>query len=111
MASKARSGNSYKTQYKAYIGNNSWFKNKKKRLEKRIRKNPLDIGAVNALKLLEAGTFKYSRNRKSAGKICKVDQFDVSMYKDKEPLPVVSDQLIGLGLANEKHTKPSRKSK
>jgi hypothetical protein len=100
MASKARSGNSYKTQYKAYIGNNTWYKNKKKRLEKRIRINPEDIGAVHALKLLEDGKLKYSRNRKSAGKTCKIDSFNVSMYK-AEPVETTGQQLVDMGLLNE----------
>ena len=54
MKKGIRAGNSYKTQYKSYKARNSWLKNKRARLERRILKNENDIGAVKALEKLGA---------------------------------------------------------
>lgn len=99
MASRSRSGNSYKTQYKAYLQKDSWKKNKIKRLERRVLKNENDIGAVQALERIEKGEYNYSRNRKSNGHICKNDQ---GAFVQPNLPKLVVDQLYDIGLVNEK---------
>mgnify|MGYP001825607171 CR=1 FL=1 len=99
MARKARGGNSYKTQYKAYQQNGMWKKNKIARLERRVLKNPEDIGAVQALERIEKGDYQYSRNRKSRGHICKNDPGKF-IQPELPKLPV--DQLYEIGVINEK---------
>ena len=101
MAKSRRSGNSYKAQYQGYKGENRWLKNKKRRLEKRIRENENDIGAVEALKKVNAGEYTYSRNRKSSGHICKIDPFLVKVSSVPHTIPA-GEQMVNLGLINEK---------
>ena len=99
MKTGIRAGNAHKTGYKTYANSNVWLKNKIKRLERRVLKNENDTGAVDALKRVEDGNWKYSRNRKSRGHICKNDQG--KFIQPKLPTLVV-DQFYNLGLINEK---------
>ena len=58
MASQFRGGNSYKTQYKAYLIKGQWRKNKRRKLEKRMLKNEADS---SALEEFEKGSKQYGR--------------------------------------------------
>ena len=99
MAKRSRGGNSYKTQYKLYKDQNKWYKNKVARLERRVLQNENDTGAVEALARIEKGDYQYSRNRRSAGHVCKNDPGTFT----QPALPtLVVDQFYNLGLINEK---------
>ncbi len=102
MAKKGRAGNSYKIQYKAYKAESRFLKNKKIKLERHCLLHPNDEMARNTL---EKNTWPYTRNRRSAGHKCKEDKSHVF----KNPIPnkpkSVAEQLVALGLANEKKYK------
>lgn len=63
MKTGLRSGLSYKGYYKGYEASNRWQKNKIRKLEKRIRANEKDTGAVKALEIAKKKTY----NRKKPG--------------------------------------------
>lgn len=64
MKTGIRAGMSYKTQYKAYKDRGAWRKNKIKKLESRVLKNPNDVGAEKALeKFLKSTTQTYGRGK------------------------------------------------
>ena len=58
MAKKFRGGNSYKTQYKAYLVKGQWRKNTRLKLERRMLKNEADS---SALVEFEKGSKQYGR--------------------------------------------------
>jgi hypothetical protein len=60
MASRSRSGNSHKTQYKAYSIKEQWRKNKLAKLERRVLNNETDD---SALKTFEAGSKTIGRSK------------------------------------------------
>ena len=71
MAKKGlRNSPSYKAAYKNYTNNNTWLKNKIKKLEKTVKLQPNNMLAVKALKVAKAGDSKYTRNHKGEHK-CK----------------------------------------
>lgn len=63
MAKKARGGQSYKTQYKTYKDTSRWRKNKIRKLEARVLKNPNDTGAEKALEDFTKGSKTYGRGK------------------------------------------------
>ena len=60
MARKPRAGNSYKTQYKAYIIRGQWRKNKLAKLTRRALRNEKD---THALDVFEKGSKTYGRRK------------------------------------------------
>ena len=106
MAKKSRAGNSYKIQYKAYQIENRFVKNKKSKLEKHCLANPTDEVASKAL---EKNTWPYKRNRKSAGHSCKEERLHVFNNPGGQLPASAGDQLVELGIVNEKkYTKSLR---
>jgi len=63
MANKSRAGKSDKAQYKYYKDTNRQFKNKVRKLEARIKKNPDDSGAEKRLNELMTNPSEYTRNK------------------------------------------------
>lgn len=63
MASKNRSGKSFKAQYTGYQAMGSHIKNKIKKLYKHLAKQENDKQAEAALILAEKGSLRYTRNK------------------------------------------------
>lgn len=109
MAKKGRAGNSYKVQYKSYKAESRFLKNKKAKLEKHCLAHPND---EDAMKTLEKNTWPYTRNRRSAGHKCKEETSHVFNNPKTRPPVSAGEQLVNLGLINEKkYTKSLRFSK
>ena len=65
MAKKGlRNSPSYKAAYKNYKNNNTWLKNKVKKLERTVKNQPNNKVAAEALKVAKAGESKYTRDHK-----------------------------------------------
>jgi len=63
MAKGSRNGKSDKAQYKYYKDTDKCFKNKVRKLEARVRKNPNDSGAQKRLDELMTNPSEYTRNK------------------------------------------------
>ena len=87
MKTGIRAGMSYKTQYKAYKDRGAWRKNKIKKLERRVLKNPKDVGAEKALeKFLKTTTKTYGRGKPGTkGWFQPQEQKFLSMAKSDDP--------------------------
>lgn len=66
-----RAGASYKVQYAAYKAASKCSNNRKRDLERHVKRHPEDKVAISRLK---KGMFSYTRNRKSNGHKVKEDK-------------------------------------
>lgn len=84
MASKKRAGSSHKAQYTAYKAENRAKKNKLRRLEKRVLKNENDVGAVEAIKVVQ-GKLTFRQKPGSKGWFPPQEQKLKALLNDKDP--------------------------
>jgi hypothetical protein len=112
MASKKRAGSSYKAQYTAYKAENRAKRNKIKNLEKRILANENDVGAVEALKIVNQKT-KFRQKPGSKGWFHPQEQKLKALLNDKDPSIVkkaAADLANLISIYEDKRPSAARKS-
>ena len=97
MAKGKRTGKSIKSYYKNYANALKWNENAEETLKRHIKKQPNDNTAKQALKRLNSGAKKYTRDRKSDGHICKsAPSIALRLARSDDRLTII-DQLVNMG--------------